>query len=177
MKGKLMISELAINVEDETGKRYLYSSLIDFYVDTKEGLQRLTDTMSEAGLFGFYNNGPYEGLDSKTNMYWTYDDGNPSMDWLLKVASVVKGMNENGDSLVISINKDFLLYHKAVDDLTLENGRKAKKKEEIIDIYTYYLKKMMDENGYGSLLETRIQGKVYESIPSQLEGGKIYLSK
>ena len=175
MKGKLMISELTINIDEETGRKYLYGSLIDFYADTEEGLEKLTDIMYENDLFDFYNNGPYEGLDSKTEMYWTFDDGKPSMDWFLKVAAIVKSMNDNKNKLVITIDKSFLLYHKAVEDLTLGSGRKAKKKEEMIDIYTYYLKKVLEENGYKSLLETRIKGKLYESIPSELESGKIYI--
>lgn len=176
MKGELMISSLSIDMEEETGRKYLYAGLFDFYADTEKGLKKLTDTMYDNGLFSFCNDGAYIGLDDKKNMHWTLDDGEVSIDWLLKVAEVVKNMNDNGDRVVISISKSFLLYHEAVEDFTIEYGKKVRGKERIIDIYTYYLRKVLEENGYGDLLETGVQGKLYKNTPSKLESGKLYIS-
>ena len=175
MKGELMISDLTINKEEDTGRKYLYAGLFDFYADTENGLEKLTDTMFENSLFDFSNDGTYVGLDDKKNMHWTYDDGKPSMDWLLKVAKAIADMNDNGDSLTISISKKFLMDNGVVTDLTLENIQDVKNVEQLIDLYVYYLKGVMEGAGYGELLRTQVKGKITPSIPSILENGKIYL--
>lgn len=175
MKGELMISDLTINKEEDTGRKYLYAGLFDFYADTEKGLEKLTDTMLENGLFDFSNDGTYVGLDDKKNMHWTYDDGKPSMDWLLKVAGVVKSMNDNGDSLTISISKKFLMDNESVADLTLKKIQDVKNVEQLIDLYVYYLKEVMEGAGYGELLRTQVKGKLTPNIPSVLENGRIYL--
>ena len=36
MKGELMISDLTINREGETGRKYLYAGLFDIYADTEK---------------------------------------------------------------------------------------------------------------------------------------------
>ena len=175
MKGEIMISDVTINKEEDTGRKYLYAGLFDFYSVTQKGLEKLTDIMLENGLFDFSNDGTYVGLDDKKNMHWTYDDGRPSMEWLLKVAGVVKSMNDNGDSLTISISKKFLMDNGTVEDLTLENIQDVKNVEQLIDLYVHHLKKVMEGAGYGKLLKTQIKGKLTPDIPSVLEDGMIYL--
>ncbi len=174
MKGELLISELSIGMDAGTGRKYLYGSLIDFYAESEEELDRLTGTMIDNGLFRFNNVGRHEGVDSRSHMHWTLDDGKPSMDWLLKVAGVVRNMNEKGDRLVIKLNKGFLLHHKAIEDMTKERVWKAEDMERLIELYAYYLRKVMGDGGYGDLLKTKVQGRL-SHIPSMLEDGKIYI--
>ena len=175
MKGQLMISEIAIAMKEDTDKKYIYGSLFDFYADTEENLKRFTDTMYDNGLFSFSNIGPYEGIDDRTHMHWTLDDGKPSIQWLLKVFQVVEEMNKNGDKIEVTINKKFLMDNKAVDDLTLKNGDKPGKMESLIDLYIYHLKEIMERGGYGSLLKTQVKGKLSKSIPSRLEDDRIVI--
>ena len=175
MKGELMISDVSVIREKATGRKCLYGGLFDFYGDTKEGLEKLTGAMQEKGLFSFDNQGEYIGIDEKSNRYWTLDDGKPSMDWLIKVVEVIDNLNREGDSLVISISKKFLMENEAVADLTLENINDTKNVEGLIDLYVYYLKKAMEGAGYGNLLKTMVKGKLSPKIASIMENGMIYL--
>ncbi len=175
MKGELTISDLTINREEETGRKYLYAGLFDIYADTEKGLEKLTNAMYENDLFDFSNTGTYVWLDNKKNMHWTFDDGRPSMEWLLKVAETVKLMNQYGNSLTISISKRFLMNNETVADLTLENIQDVKNVEQLIDLYVHYLKEVLEGAGYGDLLRTQVKGKLTPSIPSVLENGMIYL--
>lgn len=172
MKAELVISELCIDIEKETGKKYIYPSLFDFYTDTKEELDELTAFMIESSLFSFKNIGRYVGIDNKTDKYWTFDDGSSSVKWLVSLVANIGYLNSHGNSIVIKIDKDDLLDNEAVMDMASKDTENA---EELIDLYVYHLKKFLKRRCYSSMLETEIEGKLSKKIKSRMDKEHIYV--
>lgn len=176
MKAELMISELCLDIDKETGKKYIYPSLIDFYADTKEDHEELINTMLESGLFDFTNTGKYEGIDNRTNRHWTYDEGKPSVQWLICLIRNINFMNYGENDITIKISKEYLLDNEAVIDLASEDREDTEElMEELIDLYVYHLKALLKRRKCGDWLKTDTEGKLSKNIKSGIGRQVIYI--
>lgn len=159
MEAYLSIQEIAlkkINTNDEP-TYIIYPSLLDMYGKTKEDLDALITLLGANNLFMFGNTGTYIGIDHRTNMHFTCDDGRESIAWLMNLIQVLSHYYlATKNNIKIHIVKDDILSAGLME---LDSGERIdnKKADEFIRLYTDTLVKFAKTCRSSWIIDTRIK--------------------
>lgn len=160
MEAYLSIQEIAlrkISVPNIESGYIIYPSLFDMYSKTREDLDVLVNILSVNELFTFSNTGTYAGIDHRTKMHFTYDDGRDSIAWLMHLMRTLNSYYlATRNSIRIHIVKDDILDASLME---INSGERlaTEKANEFIRLYVNTLEKFTKTCRANGLINTRIK--------------------
>lgn len=165
MKAHISVQELSLlDIDDSKDAKIIYPSLLDVCGQTREDLDRLTDVLYRNKIFNFSNTGMYAGMDNRTNMHFTFDDGQPGVLWLRSLIEIIADYNRiTGESIKIHITKKDIIDQGIfnMSNLMLEDINKSRLNDSIADeyigLYVDAFRHLLHKCGSPDLLVTRIE--------------------
>lgn len=157
MEAYLSIQEIALKKINTEPAYIIYPSLFDIYGKTKEDLNTLINILNVNKLFTFGNAGTYVGVDNRTNMHFTCDDGRKSVAWLISLMQVLSNYY-----LATKTNMNIHIVKEDILDAGLMEIRSGEridneKANEFVRLYTNTLVRLAKSCKINWVIDTRIK--------------------